>query len=91
MSLFSGPEQIVSAAALIIQQSRVHVKEVEQPDTVKENLLGTHIKVLAEKDIKIRCASAIEQNRRSLVYPQILRQVPPPVRGHIPGCHGAHQ
>ena len=87
----AGPEQVVAAAALVGQQPRGHVEEIQEPQAVQEDAVGLHVAVLAEEDVVIGRAAAEKEGGRFRIDADLLGQTGPPFRGDGLRGHGALQ
>ena len=64
----------MAAAAFLRQERGMNVKEIEQPQAVKQNVPGVHSEVVAEEDIEIGGTAAEKQHLAVRIDLDILGQ-----------------
>ena len=64
----------MAAAALAVQQRRLNIKKIEQPDAVRQYAARIDLQMILEKYVKIRGAPAEKQNLGGPIDFQIIRE-----------------
>ena len=80
----------MAAAALVLQQDRLHIEEVEQAETVFDDAPGLHGQEFAEEDVEIGSAPAEEKNGALRSRADGFREMVPSAWRKVVGGHGAH-
>ena len=89
--LVPGPEQIVAAAALIVQQAGGDIKEVQQSQAVGQNPACLEIGMFAKEDVVVGSATTEKQSGAGRVDADIPGHISPAFGDNGLGGHGAHQ